>query len=297
MDYFLRRRLLLLAGIAVSYAGVYKGALASANGGAFVAVREKLVELEVACAGRLGVSVIDLGNGARFQYRADERFPMTSTFKVMAVSAILKQSMQEGGFLQQQVVYTQEDLVAWSPVTQRYVAGGMSVFELCAASLQYSDNTAVNLLMRLLGGPQAVTMFARSIGDEVFSLERWETALNSAIPGDLRDTSTPAAMEMSLRKLVLGDVLGVPEREQLWSWLKGNTTGDESIRAGVPPGWVVGDKTGGGSYGTTNDIAVIWPPTGGPIVMAVYFTQHKEDAIARRDVLAAVTRILLSELG
>lgn len=259
-------------------------------------VEKKLAQLEAASGGRIGLSALDTGTGKYVRYRADERFPFCSTFKAILASAVLKQSMTDDRLMDRHISYKKEDLVSWSPVTEKYVAGGMSVSELCAATLQTSDNTAANLLLELMGGPEAVTAFARSIGDDAFTLNRWETELNSAIPGDIRDTTTPAAMEKSLGLLVLGDVLGPPQREQLQLWLQGNTTGAASIRAGVPQGWVVGDKTGSGSYGTTNDIAVLWPPNGAPVVLAIYFTQNEKDASARKDVLAEVTRLVVDEL-
>jgi beta-lactamase class A len=169
----------------------------------------------------------------------------------------------------------------------------MRVDELCAAAIEYSDNTAANLLLKLSGGPRGLTEFARSIGDKSFRLDRGEPALNEAFPGDERDTTTPEAMAASLHAIALGDALPAPQREMLVGWLKGNTTGGESIRAGVPADWVVGDKTGSGGYGTTNDIAVLWPPKGPPFVLVVYFTQPTPDAAMRRDLISAVARLLV----
>ena len=169
--------------------------------------------------------------------------------------------------------------------------------ELCAAALQYSDNTAANLLIKLIGSTAAVTAYARSIGDSEFRLDRWETELNSAIPGDPRDTSTPAAMARSLQRLALGDALGTPQRERLLDWLRGNTTGAARILAGVPADWRVGDKTGTGDYGTTNDIAVAWPPSKPPIILVLYFTRPGKEAKPRSDVLAAAAGIVAQALA
>jgi beta-lactamase class A len=211
--------------------------------------------------------------------------------------------MTDDGLLQRRITYDDKQTASsgYAPITGKNIANGMTVAELCAATMQYSDNAAVNLLMKELGGLQAVTAFARSIGDETFRLDRCEPELNSAIPGDERDTSTPAAMEKSLHKLILGDVLGQAQRDMLIDWLRSNTTGDKRIRAGAPKDWIVGDKTGTGSYGTTNDIGVLWPPTkadaaGAPIVAAIYFTQREKDARPRDDVLAEATRIVLNAL-
>lgn len=292
MIHSLLRRSLFLATIIVLFVGVCPLLFAGNQGVNLASIQEKLSELEKISGGRLGLFAINTANNLTVQYRAVERFPVTSTFKVLAVAAILKQSVTDRQLLQQRITYNPKDLVSYSPITEKYL--GMTVEELCAATIQYSDNTAVNLLMKLLGGPKAVTEFARSIGDHTFRLDRWETDLNSAIPGDLRDTSTPVVMAKSMQRLVLGDALPPAQRAKLQVWLKGNTTGDASIRAGIPEGWVVGDKTGGGDYGTTNDIGVLWPPTAAPIVVAIYFTQNEKDAQTRKDVIASATRILIS---
>ncbi|GHU29946.1 beta-lactamase [Betaproteobacteria bacterium] len=256
-------------------------------------MENELAALEAASGTKIGVFLRDTANNVTLQSRSGERFPFCSTFKVMLVAAVLEQSRKEPGIMQQYIPYTQKDLVSWSPVTEKHITAGMTVAELSAAALQFSDNTATNLLLRLLGGPDAVTSYARSIGDSSFTLNRWEPDLNTVLPGDERDTTTPAAMGESLRRLVLGDTLPLPQREQLQSWLRGNTTGDQSIRAGVPAGWVVGDKTGSGAYGTTNDIAVLWPPAGEPLILVIYLTHTDETAPNRKDILVQVTRLLV----
>lgn len=258
---------------------------------------DALRELERKSGGRLGVVVIDTGSGKRVGYRDDERFPFCSTFKVMLSGAILARSGKENDLLARHIRYTSTDMVNYSPITQKHVGAGMTVADLCAAALQYSDNTAANLLIHQLGGVEKVTAFARSIGDSAFRLDRMETMLNTAIPDDVRDTTTPAAMAESLRKLALGDALPADARTQLQTWLKGNTTGNKRIRAGVPQGWTVGDKTGTGDHGTSNDIAVVWPPSGAPLIVATYFTQLDATARPRDDVLADATRLALAALG
>jgi beta-lactamase class A len=128
----------------------------------------------------------------------------------MAAAAILKESMKDSSLLEKHITYSKEDTIkaGYAPITEKHLSKGMSISELCAAAIQHSDNAAVNFMMKELGGPKAVTAFARSIGDDTFRLDRWEPGLNTAIPGDLRDTSTPAAMEKSLQALLIGDALG-----------------------------------------------------------------------------------------
>jgi beta-lactamase class A len=295
MNYSRNRRNLLLAMVALPIATVWT-ACARQRDAAAVA-QEQLTQLERTLAGRIGVFAMNTANGAQLSYRADEYFPMCSTFKILLTSAILKRSTSIGGLMQERIKYQQRDLVTYSPITKDHVADGMTVTALCAAAMQYSDNTASNLLIQRLGGPEAVTAFARSIGDREFRLDRWETALNSAIPGDRRDTSTPKAMGQSLQRLALGDALGPLLQVQLQDWLQGNTTGAARIRAGVPADWQVGDKTGTGDYGTTNDVALVWPPQRPPIVIAIYSTQADKAAKARNAVVAAAARIVVDRLG
>jgi beta-lactamase class A len=256
-----------------------------------------LAELEASAKGRLGLSAINTADGSRIDYRSGERFAFCSTFKIVAASALLKRSAKEDGLLQQRIVFTKDDLVTYSPITSKHVGEGMTVAELCAAGIQYSDNTAANLMIRLIGGPAAVTAFARSIGDQQFRLDRTETTLNTAIPDDPRDTTTPAAMADTLRGLALGDRLDAPQRDQLIAWLRGNTTGGKRIHAGIPAGWTAGDKTGTGDYGATNDVGLAWPPGKPPIVLAIYFTGTSKDAAPRDDVLASATRIVIERFG
>ena len=260
------------------------------------AAQTQLAALEHAAGGRLGVAAWRLGSELRVAYRADERFPLASTFKAMLAAAVLARSVSQPGLLEQHVRYEKKELVTYSPITEKHLADGMNVADLCAATLQYSDNSAANFLMTLLGGPQAVTAFARSIGNTVFQLERWETELNSAIPGEVRDTASPVSMAHSLQQLLLGNSLPAPQRQQLDTWMRGNTTGDKRIRAGVPAGWQVADKTGSGAYGSVNDIGVAYPPSGAPLLIAVYYTREQKKADTNQDIITAATRIVTAAL-
>lgn len=257
-------------------------------------IQKQLAELEASYGGQIGVAAINTANNEHIQYRAEQRFPVQSTFKLMLAAAILKQSMTDNQLLQQKVKYNKEDLLSWSPITEKHLVDGMTIAELCAAAAEYSDNAAANLLVKKLGGPQAVTAYMRSIDNKAFRLDGWEPNLNSN-PHDVHDTSTPAATVNSLQKLVLGNALATSQREQLVSWMKGNTVGDKRIRAGVPKGWIVADKTGSGDYGIANDIGVIWPPKGAPIIVAIYFAKDKKDAPRQEEVIAAATRLLINE--
>ncbi|PPQ42695.1 class A beta-lactamase [Rhodopseudomonas palustris] len=236
------------------------------------ALADMCARLEAGSGGRLGVCVLDTASGRMIGHRLDERFPMCSTFKALAAGLVLARVDRKQENLDRRVSYAKSDLVTYSPATEKHVEDGMTIAELCEAAITLSDNTAANLLLASFGGPAGLTAFARSLGDETTRLDRIETELNEALPGDPRDTTSPRAMAQDLRALTLGDALSPASRAQLITWLKANTTGGTRLRAGVPPGWTVGDKTGTGGRGTANDIAVLWPPQRAPLIVTVYLT-------------------------
>lgn len=256
-------------------------------------LNKDFMQLEHAFNGKLGIYAINTANNMTLQHRANEYFPFQSTVKVIVVADILKKSMTDPHLLQEKIYYSHQKLYYWSPITEKHVAEGMTVEELCKAAIMYSDNTAANLLIAKLGGPQAVTDFAHSIGNKVFQLNYIETLLNS-VGGIREDSSTPKAMALTLQKLTLGSVLAAPQRNLLVTWMKGNTTGEKRIRASVPKGWAVADKTGSGDYGVTNDIAVIWPPHCAPLVITIYFVRSKQDDLKQEAALASATRLVIT---
>lgn len=253
-------------------------------------------ELERKFAARLGVYALDTGSGEEVAYQDDERFSYNSTFKALAAAVVLEKYGTDG--LERTIRYSEEDLVEYSPVTEQHVETGMSLGELCDAAVRYSDNAAANLLLDELGGPKGLDAVLEEHGDEVTHMVRTEPELNRWVPGETRDTTTPRALATDLRQFVLGDLLEKAERDQLTSWLRKNTTGDDLIRAGVPDTWVVGDKTGGGTYhGTRNDIAVLWPPNADPIVVAIMSNRHAKDAEADDRLIAEAASVVADSLG
>ena len=238
------------------------------------ALQREFARLEAQSGGRLGVAVLDTATGQQAVHRATERFPLCSTFKALASAAVLARVDAGQEDLRRRIRYGASDVLSYAPVTKRHAGGGgMTVGELCAASVVWSDNTAANLLLASLGGPAAVTAFARTLGDLATRLDRNEGGLNEATPGDPRDTTTPGAMASNLRALVAGDALSRQSRDQLTTWLVECQTGGEKLRAGVPATWRVGDKTGAGGHGTTNDVAVMWPPGRAAAVVCAYLTE------------------------
>lgn len=255
----------------------------------------RLAAIEAKTGGRLGVAALDTGSGRRIEYRADERFAMCSTFKLLLAAAVMARVDAGRESLDRRVAFGPPDLLEYAPVAREHVAeGSMPVSALCAAAVGKSDNTAANLLLASLGGPEGLTRYARSLGDEVTRLDRAEPKLNQNAPGDPRDTTTPAAMLASSRKVLVGDALSAASRARLEAWLVGSTTGAARLRAGFPPTWRAGDKTGTGMNGATNDVAIAWPPGRPPVLAAVYLTGSPLALAAREAALAEVGRIIAS---
>jgi beta-lactamase class A len=253
----------------------------------------RIAAIEARIGGRIGVAAFDTSNDKHLDYRAEERFPMCSTFKFLAAAAVLKRIDEGKEKLERFVPYNAKDILEYAPVTKEHLnEGGMTLGALCAAAIEQSDNTAGNLLLNAIGGPAGVTNFVRALGDRVTRLDRIEPELNSAIPGDERDTTTPAAISSDMHRLLLGDALSETSRRQLDDWLKRNETGASMIRAGVPKTWSVGDKTGRGANGATNDIAIIRPPGRAPILLAIYSVGSTATADDRVAMIAEVAKLV-----
>lgn len=290
-----RRKFIATSGSMIALAGTAGcatpgNATGNAASGAFL---KRMQEIEAGSGGRLGVSVLDTQTGIQHSWRGDERFPMCSTFKLTLTACVLDRVDQRIESLDRRIVFDKADLVTYSPVTEKRIGGtGMTLAELCEATVTWSDNGAANLIMKTLGGPQGVTAFFRKQKDQTSRLDRWEPELNSALPGDPRDTTTPVAMLATVQHIVLGNALSPASRTQMTNWLLANKVGDAKIRAGVPLGSRVADKTGGGSNGTNNDIGVIWLPARAPLVLTCYLTSTTAEGKVRDAVIASVARFV-----
>jgi beta-lactamase class A len=261
-------------------------------------VTKAILDVEQRLNARLGVVLHDLGSGRIWAHKADQRFPMCSTFKALAAAAVLARVDRGEETLARRVVIQPSDLVTYSPVTKEHVGGdGMPIGEICAAAIATSDNTAGNLMLKAIGGPQGLTAFLRSIGDTTSRLDRWETELNEAKPGDPRDTTTPAALTATMQALALGTVLTAKSRDILVGWLLGNKVGDTKVRAGVPKDWRVGDKTGAGEFGTNNDTGIIWPPNRRPVLFTFLMTETTAPVADKNAGMAEITRALVAVLA
>ncbi len=236
----------------------------------------------------MGVAILDTGSGRRYGYRADERFMILSTFKLLACALVLQRVDAGLASLDQRIAYTRDDLVASSVVTEQHADGeGMTLGSLCEAAITKTDNTAANLILSTYGGPAALTAYARALEDDITRLDRLETDLNVTGADPLLDTTSPAAMVGTMEKLVLGETLSPPSRRQLQQWLLDNTTGTRRLKVGLPPDWQLGDKTGTNTT-SANDIGVVWPPHRAPLVVAAYLSDSTATSQVKDAIIAAV---------
>ncbi len=295
----LSRRGFVLAGGALAVAGAGLAGCSDKVRKA-IGLGERMVEIEKRQGGRMGVSAV-IGTTAvngGMNIDSDQRFAMCSTFKWVLATAILQQADQGKLKLSQAVKYGQKDLLDNAPVTKANVAKGqMSVADLCAATIEQSDNTAANLLYPLIGGPAGLTAFVRGLGDTTTRFDRTEPDLNSNVDKDDRDTTTPRAMSELLQKVYTGDVLKTDSLAQLKAWMIACATGTKRIRASLPVGWTAGDKTGTGANGAANDVAVIWPDNGSPIFMTIFTTGGTLDADGRDKVIADTAKVVFDTIG
>ena len=256
-------------------------------------LQAQLQQLEATAQGRLGVHIIDTATGLSHGHRADERFMMLSSFKLLASAFVLARVDRGQESLEWRITFAKTDLVTWSPVTERFAgtAEGMSLAGLCEATLTTSDNSAANFILDSYGGPAALTRFARDLGDDTTRLDRRETELNTGTAAALLDTTTPRAMALTLQKLQLGNALSPASRQQLERWLVANTTGDKRLRAGLPGGWRVGEKTGTNAT-DANDIGIVWPANGrAPLIITAYLAESTASSAVKEATLAGVARL------
>lgn len=284
------RRHFLLGALSLAVAGCRK---TPTEASASVA----LADIEQASGGRLGVFAVDTGTGKELHHRADERFPMCSTFKWVLAAAVLKQIARGVLSFQQRISFSEPDLLEYAPVTRKRLADGfMTVESLAEASVTLSDNTAANLLLRTVDGPAGLTQFARDNGDSVTRLDRDEPMLNTSEPGDPRDTTSPRAMAQLMRRLLCDQGLPEPYRARLLAWMRACETGTNRLRAGFPHDWLVGDKTGSGLHNTINDVAIAAPPGRAPILVAAYLNGASSTKDALEAALAKVANLVAREL-
>ncbi|MFB6730416.1 class A beta-lactamase Bla1 [Bacillus mobilis] len=305
----LKNKRMLKIGICVGILGLSITSLEAFTGGALqVEAKEKtgqvkhknqathkeFSQLEKKFDARLGVYAIDTGTNQTISYRSNERFAFASAYKALAAGVLLQQNSIDT--LNEVITFTKEDLVDYSPVTEKHVDTGMKLGEIAEAAVRSSDNTAGNILFNKIGGPKGYEKALRKMGDQVTMSDRFETELNEAIPGDIRDTSTAKAIATNLKDFTVGNALPDQKRNVLTDWMRGNATGDKLIRAGVPKDWIVGDKSGAGSYGTRNDIAIVWPPNRAPIIIAILSSKDEKEATYDNQLIAEAAEVVINAL-
>ncbi|MDT1996989.1 class A beta-lactamase [Carnobacterium divergens] len=243
----------------------------------------------------LGVYGLDTETNKVVAYNEDQRFAFASTYKALAGGLVLNESSWDE--LNQTIMIKKEDLVTYSPITEKYVDIGMPLKELISAAIQYSDNTAGNFLFKQLGGPKGFQTKLAELGDYTTDSSRFETELNEATPGDIRDTSTPKEIALDLKKLAIDHKLPTDKLEFYKKQLIENTTGSKLIRAGIPSDVIVGDKSGAGSYGTRNDIAVLYPPNRKPIVLVIFSNKEQQESDYNDELIAETAKIVSDDFN
>ncbi|HEX8263527.1 MAG TPA: class A beta-lactamase [Allosphingosinicella sp.] len=263
------------------------------------AERFEAIRATLGPGGRLGVAAIDTGSGRELRFDADSRYGMASTFKLPLAGFVLKLVERGEASLDEELPFGPDDPLDNSPlVAANRARGRLPLRQLCAAIIEVSDNSAANILLRRTGGPEALTRFIRACGDPVTRLDRFEMALNSNLPGDPRDTTSPAAMAGLTRRLVLGDLLAEENRNRLSLWLKKSVPGPDRLKAGLPaPPWLVGHKTGTGANGNVNDVAIAWRSGKPPIVIACYQSGGTAEQPVRFAAHAAVGKLVAEQFA
>jgi len=284
-----RRNFILAGAVFAAACGTAKG---EAPSRAPVRIDFAPLQARLGQGGRLGVAALDVASNRRLGHDENSRYAMCSTFKLSLAAAILARVDRGALSLAQQVPFGPADLLEYAPVVRANIAlGRLPVETLCAAAVEVSDNSAANLLLGLIGGPAGLTAFIRGAGDRVTRCDRTEPALNSNLPGDPRDTTTPRAMAGLMRRMLLGGLLTPESRTRLIGWMEAATTARDRLRAGLPAGWRAGDKSGTGSD-ENNDLAIAWPPGRGPILIASFTSGPRETMGVRGEVHAAVARLV-----
>ncbi len=287
----LDRRTFLAASPALLLSG--RAAPASATSG----FARQIQEVRDRIGGRLGLHVFDTESGSRWSFDDGSRYAMASTFKLFLAAAILQRADLGSISLDQQVRIQASDLLSHAPVTSKHVERGtLTVRDLCQAVVAASDNPAANLLLKMMDGPHGLTRFFRAIGDRETRLDRYELDLNSNLPGDPRDTTTPRAMVHSMEQVLIRQVLSPASREMLLGWMINASTGLTMIRKGLPAHWKVGDKTGRGANGAVNDLIIAWPPGRKPILMALYLSESTHTLAELSAVHAQIGAIVAREV-
>lgn len=267
------------------------------NADRFAPLRRTIADIERNASGRIGVALVDTGSGARFAHRADTRFALCSTFKLLLAARLLDGAGKGLWQMDDRLPIRAADMLANAPFSQTRIGGSASLMEMAEAMCVLSDNPAANLALARVGGPAALTAWLREAGDTVTRLDRFEPEMNNEVPGDVRDTTTPAAMLATCQQLVAGPLLSGPARAQLRAWMAASRTADTMIRAGLPAGWREANKTGAGKDHARNIVSIITPPGRPPIWLAAYLFAAPSTLAARDSHFPGLGRAIVESLG
>lgn len=260
-------------------------------------VTELARDLEKQHGGQIGIAVLDTTNQSLWHYRGNTRFPLMSTFKTLACAKLLTDVDQQKQQLTTEFMIKKESLVTYSPITEPLTGQTITLERACEATLATSDNTAANIVLTGIGGPQPLTEFLRATGDAVTRLDRTEPELNEANPGDLRDTTTPLAMTSTLNQLILGNVLHDGSRTQLKTWMMGNQVAGNLLRSILPEGWSIADRSGAGGNGSRGITAIVWSKKRQPLVISIYMTGINVSVEERNQIVVKIGRVIFNHFG
>jgi len=223
----------------------------------------------------IGVSVIENSSNNVYSINGDERFSTNSTVKALACAIVLSEVDKNAVSLNDAMMINEQDVVSHSPVMKEFIGKKVTLADACKATMTYSDNTAANFAIKKSGGPEGITSFLRSIGDDITRADRYEPDLNTNPEGDLRDTSTANTMAANFNKLLLGNILSTQSKEQLKNWMMGNKVADNMLRLVLPTGWEIADRTGANSYGARGIISMVWSESQQPLIISIYIKKEK----------------------
>lgn len=259
-------------------------------------VTKKIEKIEKKLGATIGVSVYERDTKNTWSYKGNEHFPLMSTFKTFACAALLSDVDAGKVKLGKPVEIKQDMLVTYSPVTEKYVGKEFTLRDACVAAMTMSDNTAANIVLDNIGGPKGLTRFMLRIGDNHTRLDRMEPTLNEAVPGDMRDTTTPDAITLSLNKILFEDVLTEHSKKQLKQWMMDNKVSDGLVRSVLPEGWKIADRSGAGGFGSRGITAVIWSETRPPVILSIYLSQTDASFDSRNQAIAEIGKEIISSL-
>ncbi|MBC6455466.1 MAG: class A beta-lactamase [Hormoscilla sp. SP5CHS1] len=273
----------------------------------------------------VGASIAFAGEEPIALINGDRPFPMMSTVKTLVSMQALDLVSQGELTLETQIAITDEDLSVMSPVNLTFPQAPTTtkLYNLIWTAIVDSDNTTPNTMMRVMGGPEGVEAWvreqrvegisvARNLNDlfmDAYELDSFDEVIEflnerDQEPGgaqgffirpldtpfwdDMRDTTTPDAMAQLLSQFMAGEVLDAERTEVLIDIMEQTRTGKARLQGMLPPGTVVGHKTGTG-HDSINDAGWIRLPDGRVLVIAVY-NRNKASFDTKEQVIAQIAR-------